>query len=86
VQCASCELWYHFVCIGVNPSELGEEDFLCQTCQSQNNLSDTHADDDQTYPTDILVINPEPDTEPHSIMAASQWLNPKPHSLRVDPV
>lgn len=33
VQCDECDRWYHFFCIGLEPSDIKEdEDFICDMC------------------------------------------------------
>lgn len=56
VQCEKCELWFHFVCIGVDPKHLAKADYFCVICKLPNDSCHTSDDDnDVLKPTDILI-------------------------------
>ena len=35
MQCEKCQLWFHFICIGVDPEELADADYYCFACESK---------------------------------------------------
>ena len=42
MQCDSCELWFHLLCIGLGEDEVSEnEDYMCFTCKQKNTGSES---------------------------------------------
>ena len=37
VQCDGCELWFHYVCVGLSSGDIVEdEDYLCNICTNKS--------------------------------------------------
>lgn len=47
VQCDTCELWFHLLCVGLADDEVNdEEDYMCFKCKSKPHLLIASTDDD----------------------------------------
>lgn len=65
VQCEQCQLWFHFICIGVDPKELADADYYCFACESKGDAEATS--DSELIQTvtadDIIVCNSDVDDD-----------------------